>query len=153
MLFISPHEYFQNPSCAKLLLAWPNCDDDLIQIWKFSWHFWNCEALSFAIFPVNALTKIFTHYRWLTTLHFIVNVCLPIHLWTFSVYGLQFLRSLHLGLKELISCWVSTALSFLMSRKRVILQIDICRINRLEGRVFLENYGLCNVSDLWEIWH
>jgi hypothetical protein len=34
-----------------------------------------------------------------------------------------------------------------MSRKQVIAQINICRINRLEGRVFLENYDLCNVSN------
>jgi hypothetical protein len=71
-------------------------------LWKFTRKFWNCEASSFTNFLVNTLNKIINQYRWLTTSLFIVNICLPTHLWTFYTTVLQFLHSLHFGCKPLI---------------------------------------------------
>jgi hypothetical protein len=56
---VHPWAFFWNSTCVKLVTAWPNCDN-LIQNSE-----WN-------------LQKFITHYRWLTTLLFIINICSPI---------------------------------------------------------------------------
>jgi hypothetical protein len=86
--FVRTHEFFRNPSCAKLVIVWHNCDN-LVEksawvLWKFTRKFWNCEAPSFT------LNNLITHYRWRTTSLFIVNIYSPASLWTFYTNVLQF---------------------------------------------------------------
>jgi hypothetical protein len=72
-------EHFRIPSCAELMVAYPNCDNvvenSAWNLWKFTWKFWNCEAPSSRNFLVNILNKIITRYRCPTTSLFIVNIC------------------------------------------------------------------------------
>jgi hypothetical protein len=69
-----------NTSCSELVIALPNYDD-LVEnsawnLWKFARILSNCEAPpSFTHFLVNILNKIISHYRWLATSLFIVNIC------------------------------------------------------------------------------
>jgi hypothetical protein len=64
------------------LIAYSN-SGDLVEsstwnLWKFAWKLWNYETPSFTNLFGNALKNIITHYKWLTTSLFIVNICLPI---------------------------------------------------------------------------
>jgi hypothetical protein len=66
--FVPTCEHFRNPSCAKLVIAQPECDNVIEKgawnFWKFTRKFWNCESSYLTIFLVNNLNKIITHCRW-----------------------------------------------------------------------------------------
>jgi hypothetical protein len=92
-------EHFRNPSCAKLVIAWPNYDN-LVESAKFvEIHRKVVELGSdvFTNFLLHTLNIIITHNRWPTTRFY--RETLFAHLRTFYNIALQFLHSLHFGRK------------------------------------------------------
>jgi hypothetical protein len=74
-------EHFRNPSCAKLVVAYRNCDN-LVEnsawnLWKFTRKFWNRETQSFTIF-FQHLKQDHPSLQMMTISLFIVNICSPI---------------------------------------------------------------------------
>jgi hypothetical protein len=80
LCFACTCEHFWNPSCTKLVMAWPNCDNftenSVWNLWKFTQNFCNCESPSFTNFLIDSFWTRSSltidgwplHYLWWTPL-------------------------------------------------------------------------------------